>query len=196
MCAFCAKFKEDDTKDIKSYLIRAQNVLVALDRACAMRTKLGKGWEISQLFPVDEAEAPSLSLLPTGEACEPDRYYHPKHFYQVMIVEGTRLLNIKSNGRSNSYGSLLRNEDTGEMCYACADGQFFNHKQIQRLRQKYFHEEIFTWHPVYFPITKEGKIDVSHFIRSRYQLTFPMQFWGHDSYDRQVEWLSKQEGLE
>lgn len=193
MNTFCAKFREEPKGGKESYLIRTENVLAALSQACSMRSSLGGSWEIDQLFPVDEAEVPNIPFM---EATETDGYYQPKHFYQVMIVEGTRLLNIKQNGKNNSYGSLLRNADSGEMCYACPDGEFYDDKQVRKLKQKCFPEDLFPWHPVYFPITADGKIDITHFITSRYQLTFPMQFWGHESYDKQVEWLVKQEGLE
>lgn len=194
MNTFCAKFREEPKGGKESWLIRAEDVLSALSQACSMRSSLGESWEIDQLFPVDEAEVPNIPFM-EATASEAS-YYFPKHFYQVMIVEGTRLLNIKQNGKNNSYGSLLRNADSGEMCYACPDGEFYDHKQIKKLRQKYFPEEIFPWHPVYFPITADGKVDLTHYITCRYQLTFPMQFWGHESYDQQIEWLAKQEGLE
>lgn len=193
MSTFCAKFREEPKGGKESYLIRAEDMLSALSQACSMRSSLGESWEIDQLFPVDEAEVPNI---PSMEATETDGYYKPKHLYQVMIVEGTRLLNIKPNSKNNSYGSLLRNADSGEMCFASPDGVFYSHKEVKKLRQKYFPEDLFPWHPVYFPITTDGKIDLTHYITCRYQLTFPMQFWGHESYDKQVEWLGKQEGLE
>jgi hypothetical protein len=193
MNTFCAKFREEPKGSKESYLIRAEDVLSALSQACSMRSSLGGSWEIDQLFPVDEAEVPNIPFM---EATDSEGYYQPKHFYQVMIVEGTRLLNIKQNGKNNSYGSLLRNADSGETCFASPDGVFYDHKQIKKLRQKYFPEDLFPWHPVYFPITADGRIDLTHYITSRYQLTFPMQFWGHESYDKQVEWLAKQEGFE
>ena len=196
MSTFCAKFREEPKGGKESYLIRSEDVLSALSQACSMRSSLGESWEIDQIFPVDEAEVPNIRLLPERSGQGDASYYQPKHFYQVMIVEGTRLLNIKQNGKNNSYGSLLRNADSGEMCYACPDGEFYDHKQIKKLRQKYFPEEIFPWHPVYFPITADGKVDLTHYITCRYQLTFPMQFWGHESYDQQIEWLAKQEGFE
>jgi hypothetical protein len=197
MNTFCAKFREEPNGGKESWLIRADNILDALDKACGKMSELGESWEIDQLFPVDEAETPNIPFMNgENEANRENKFYHPKHFYQVMVVEGTRLLNVKQNGKNNSYGSLLRNVDTGETCFASPDGVFYDHKQIKKLRQKYFPEEIFPWHPVYFPLTADGKVDLTHYITCRYQLTFPMQFWGHESYDKQVEWLAKQEGLE
>ncbi len=198
---FVAKYKEEKGKKKKTFLISEPDILSALNKACELRSHLNSSedaaLEIDQLFPVGAGETPDVLPMPSFPMPSKSRYYYPKHFYQVMIVEGTRLLNIKQNGKNTSYGSLLKNADTGEMCYACPDGQFFDHEQVLAKRQKYFSEDTFIWHPVYFPLMiEDGKIDLTYYITSRYLLTFPIQFWGHESYDQQIAWLIQQEGLE
>lgn len=123
-----------------------------------------------------------------------------KHRYEQMIIEGTRLLGIKSDGKSNSYGSYIRDVDTGETCYACANGQFFDHEETQRMVDtvakkmlKGHHQtDAFPWKPVEFPETENG-IDWGHFIFSNKFLSFPIQFWGAEGYLRQIEWIKERE---
>ena len=130
-------------------------------------------------------------------------YYKPKHEYEQMIIEGTRLLGHRSDSRSNGYGSYVRLKDTGETCYACCNGQFFEHEETQRMVDavakrmlKGHHQtDAFPWKPIVFPYTENGEIDFGYFIRSNYILAFPIQFWGHESYDRQIEWIKKREGI-
>jgi len=196
MPMFLAKYSDQNKKE-KRYLILEENERAAFDKACSMRSYLiGAGpryWELEYIVPVeDNTEAELLPKIPK----EYGRLYYPaKYYYKVMIVEGTRLLDIKDDRRSSSYGSLLRNQDTGEMTYACANGKFFTHEEILKKKRPYFDETIFPWRPVVFPFAEKDTVDLSYYITSRFLLTYPMQFWGHKAYDRQIEWLAKQEGL-
>ena len=192
MPLFLAKYKTDRHNE-KRYLILAEDERAAFDQACPMRSFLGGDWELSALFPVeDNTEAEVLPKIPK----EYGRLYYPaKYYYKVMVVEGTRLLNIRDDGRSSSYGALLRNQDTGEMTYACANGEFYPHEELLKKKRPYFDETAFPWQPVVFPFAEKDTVDLSYYITSRFLLTYPMQFWGHKAYDRQIEWLARQEGL-
>lgn len=193
---FIAKYTAPKKKE-KKYLILEENERAAFNKACPMRSYLigaeSVDWELSNLFPVDDStEAELLPKIPK----EYGRLYYPaKYYYKVMIVEGTRLLDIKDDKRSSSYGTLLRNQDTGETTYACANGEFFPHEEVMKKKRLYFDETVFPWQPVVFPFAEKDTVDLSHYITSHFQLAYPMQFWGHESYDRQIEWLAKQEGL-
>ena len=131
------------------------------------------------------------------------KYYQPKHEYEQMIIEGTRLLEIKDDGRSGGYGSYVRMKDTGETCFACPNGQFFRHEETQRLIAKvaahylkgHHPTDAFSWKPIVFPYTENGEIDFGDFIFGNRILAFPTIFWGHESYDKQIAWIMKREGV-
>ncbi len=123
-----------------------------------------------------------------------------KHTYEQMIIEGTRLLGLKPDGKSESYGSYIRIVDTGETCYACANGQFFEHDETQRMADAvakkmiagHHQTDSFYWKPIKFPVTEDG-IDYGHFIFSNPILSFPMKFWGNESYLKQIAWIEEKE---
>jgi len=192
MPLFLAKYTDRKKKE-KKYLILEENERAAFDQACPMRSFLGDDWELSDLFPVeDNTEAEALPKIPKEYG---KLYYPTKYYYKVMIVEGTRLLNIRDDGKSSSYGALLRNQDTGEMTYACANGEFFTHEDILKHKRLYFDHTAFPWKPVLFPFAEKDTVDLCYYVTSRFLLTYPIQFWGHKAYDRQIEWLARQEGL-
>lgn len=126
-----------------------------------------------------------------------------KYRYEQMLIEGTRLLGLKPDGRSNSYGSYVRIVDTGETCYACANGQFFDHEETQRLVDAvtkkmlagHHPTEAFNWHPIEFPCSEAG-VDYGHFIYGNPALRFTIHFWGDSSYVRQIEWIMRHEAPE
>lgn len=125
-----------------------------------------------------------------------------KHQYEQMIIEGTRLLGLKSDGKADAYGSYVRVVDTGEACYACADGRFFDSEETKRMvdavaarMMKGHHQtESFLWKPIEFPVTEDG-IDYGHFIFSNHILSFPIQFLSADGYVKQIEWIKEKEGV-
>lgn len=120
------------------------------------------------------------------------KYYEPLNDYAYMVIEGSRLLGIRENG----YGAYVKNLDTGETCYACANGQFFLHEQIEDALRKlpYDPTASFQWHPVLFPC--EGAlINFADYVLSDPILSFPVRLNGHGSYDAQIEWIQRQEGL-
>ena len=192
MPLFLAKYISQKKKG-KNYILLAENERAAFDKACPMQSYLGAGWKLNELFSVeDNTEAEIFPSIPKEYE---KLYYFPKHYYKVMFVEGTRLLNIRDDKKSSSYGSLLRNQDTGETTYACANGEFFSHEEILKKKCMYFDETVFPWHPVVFPFAEKGVIDLPYYITSNFHLAIPIQFWGHASYDAQIKWLAAQEGL-
>lgn len=211
---FCARFRTENigktakktnkamsAVKIQNYLVDAEDYHAALDQVAPMRNYLedttGSIWLFDQLFPVNANETPTLAPLPDLGPQYRGLYYHSKYAYQLMIVEGTRLLDIPSDkqGRALSYGAWVKNLDTGEMTYACPNGEFFTHQQVQAKRQKYFPDSAFVWHPIFFPLVGTDTVDFAFYITSRYMLTFPTQFWGHASYDEQINWIMTQEGF-
>lgn len=135
----------------------------------------------------------------------PESYYTPKHEYEMMVIEGTRLLGLPNENNNCAYGSYVRVKDTGETCYASANGQFFEHKETQRRINlvakrmlKGFHPtDTFIWRPIVFPyVEKDGQmtVDFLYYIRSNNTLNFPAQFMGYESYERQVQWIKEREG--
>lgn len=124
-----------------------------------------------------------------------------KHRYEQMLIEGTRLLGLKSDGKSNSYGSYIRVVDTGETCYACANGKFFDHEETQRLANAVAEKmakgsrqtDPFRWKLISFPVKKDGEVDYGYFIFSNPILSFPISFWGDDSYLKQIAWIKERE---
>lgn len=136
----------------------------------------------------------------------PESYYTPKHQYEMMVIEGTRLLGLPDKNNNCAYGSYVRVKDTGETCFAAGNGLFFDHKETQRMvdakakrmLKGYHQTDTFVWHPIVFPyIEVDGKrmVDFAYYIRSNNILNFPMQFWGHESYDKQIQWIIEREGL-
>lgn len=132
-------------------------------------------------------------------------FYDATNDYDYMVIEGTRLLGIPDDGKSSAYGSYVVNRKTGASSYACANGKFFTHGQIlsafrglHKRNPAYDPTESFAWHPIIFPYEKEPgepRINFAYYLASEPILAFPMQFWGHESYDRQIRWLAEQEGL-
>ena len=124
-----------------------------------------------------------------------------KHSYEQMIIEGTRLLGIKDDGRSSGYGSYVRVTDTGETCYACANGKFFDHEETRKMvdavakkmQKGHRQTDSFSWKPIEFPIAEDGAIDYWNFIFSNLFLSFPIKFWGCESYLKQIEWIKERE---
>ena len=91
-----------------------------------------------------------------------------KHRYEQMVIEGTRLLGIKDDKRSGSYGSYVRIVDTGETCYACANGRFFDHEETQKMVDavarkmlKGHHQtDGFPWKPINFSLKEDGSVQL------------------------------------
>ena len=120
------------------------------------------------------------------------KFYEAFNDYAYMAIEGSRLLGIKENG----YGAYVKNLSTGETCYACANGKFFVHEQFEDKLRNLPYDPIasFQWHPILFPC--EGAlINFADYILSDTVLSFPIRFNGHESYDQQIEWLRRQEGM-
>ena len=124
-----------------------------------------------------------------------------KHKYEQMVIDGTRLLGVKDDKKSGSYGSYVRIVETGETCYACANGKFFNHEETQKMVDavarkmlKGHHQtDGFPWKPISFPLKEDGSVDYGHFIFSNPLLSFPMRFWGNESYLKQIAWIEEKE---
>ena len=110
------------------------------------------------------------------------------------------------DGAANTYGSYVRNMDTGESCFACPNGQFFTHGQIEdalkRIHKRapmYDPTDSYIWHPILFPYEEkkgEPRVNLAYYIVSDPILSFPIHFLGHVSYDQQLKWIAGQEGLE
>lgn len=137
-----------------------------------------------------------------GEAFQ-NLYYEAKHDYQIQAIEGTRLLNIRDDGQSAGYGAYIRMMDTGETCYACMNGKFFGHDEIEERVAKlitpyYDPRAIFPWQPVLFPwIKKDGQrlVDMTYYLMSDFRLAFPLQMMHPESFDAQIQWIMEREGL-
>lgn len=187
-----------------AYPIEAENYQDALDQACSvlgyLRDANGERWRLDQLIPKESCNEYLLKKLHPipDDSClysHQDKFYHSKHTYELMKVEGTRLLGLEDDGRTGGYGALVRNMDTGEMNFACTNGICYSNQEILDMRPKYYIEAGFLWHPVYFPYTDDGGIDFTYYILSDAILAFPIQFNGHDAYDKQIGWIKEQEGL-
>ena len=51
----------------------------------------------------------------------------------------------------------------------------------------------FMWKPIHFTLTEDGSIVYGHFIFSNPFLSFPMKFWGCESYLKQIAWIEEKE---
>ena len=182
-----------------SYCVDADNYRDALEKsavACVHFTFENPGvYQLYSLHPVQECDVPSLDKLPDFPEEFEDYFYKSKYCYDVMVTEGSRLLNIKSNGETDNYGTLVRNNDTMEMTYACANGKLYSDEEIKKLKWNYFPEEIFKWKPILFPYTADRKIDLTDYIRSDFKLSFIAQNCRSEQFEKQIEWIMKQEGL-
>lgn len=179
-----------------------------------IRDQRGDGWNLDYVSETPETRF-SYQAIPQIDDKYFDMYYEPVHDYEVMSIEGTRLLELKSDGKADNYGAYVRNRDTGETSYACANGQFFTHDEIQMAMKKihkrapkYDPTAPFRWKPILFPYTEaksadspfsearqEPCVDLGDYVKTTISFAFPIQFWGHESYDKQLLWLMKQEGL-
>lgn len=159
------------------------------------------GW---RLMSISE-QSPGLDIVIHPFPPNLDEYkscfYNAAHDYDYMVIEGTRLLELKDDGKSNAYGAYVRNRNTGATSYACANGMFFTHGQILNALDKihkrapsYDPTDAYVWHPILFPM-KDDKVNFAYYLASEPILSFPMQFWGHESYDKQIKWIVEQEGL-
>lgn len=205
---FCAQFMPNQTGRRKKgekvsprwFLVPEKSYADALMAAAPILDWLNDtvtscAWRFFYLHAVEESDVPSAEPMLNLPEKYQNRYYRAKHCYGVRAVEGTRLLNLKDDGRTGGYGAQLINYDTDETCYACTNGKFYTHQDILRMKPSWFPENSFPYHPVVFPYMEDGKINLSHYIASNTLFAFPIQFWCHESYDRQLEWLSEQEGL-
>lgn len=182
-----------------SYCVDADNYRDALEKsavACVYFTFENPGvYQLYSLHPVQECDVPSLDKLPDFPEKFEDYFYRSKYCYDVMVTEGSRLLNIKSNGETDNYGTLVRNNDTMEMTYACANGKLYSDEEIKKLKWNYFPEEIFNWKPILFPYTADKKIDLTDYIHSDFKLSFIAQNCRSEQFEKQIEWIMEQEGL-
>ena len=163
------------------------------------------GWRLMKITEEHPGEDTVFSPVPPNLKEYKPCFYDAAHDYDYMIIEGTRLLGLKDDGKSSAYGAYVRNKNTGAMSYACANGTFFTHGQILSALDKihkrapgYDPTDSYVWHPILFPYTQdaeEPQINFAYYLASEPILSFPMQFWGHESYDKQIKWIAEQEGM-
>ena len=158
----------------------------------------GETWTLRTLSEQEPPQPPLdlLTYLPNYE----DRFYDSAHDYEYMVIERCRLLGLPLGSEENLYGAYVRNRDTGATSFACPHHEFVTHGQIEKALSKMQHDPRtgFIWHPILFPYTqKEGEpcVNLSYYVLSDPVLSFPIQFFEHNAYNRQIQWIADQEGL-
>lgn len=180
------------------FSVDAQSYHDALYRLAPIRDWLGAGWTFDQLSDT-EFRMRDAENCPALDEKFQNLYYEAKHDYQLMLIEGTRLLGLRDDGKTPGYGAYLRVMDMGETCYACMNGKFYEHDEVERLANKqatplYDPRTVFQWAPVLFPY-KDGLVDMTHYLLSDFRLAFPIQLWNPPSMDEQIKWIMKLEGM-
>ena len=165
-------------------------------------TESAKGWELSRI--TEEPQQNSSPIPELGEEYA-NLYYEPRYDYELMVIEGTRLLELKDTNNASAYGAYVRNKQTGETSFASPNGTFFTHGEvtaaldrIHKRAPKYDPTATFVWRPILFPyIKKDGEptIDMTYYVMGNDILSFPAQLLSQAGYQEQAEWIASQEGL-
>ena len=149
-------------------------------------------WRLYRLASKENVVLPAqVEPLPDGSAYT-KLYYFPRHLFEHMEVEGTRIMDLPDEGANGGHGALIRDVDTGAMSYAGPNGKFYTNIPEDRIQSL---SEIFVWHPVIFPIV-DGQVIWWHYTQTSILLSVPMRFNGHDAYDKQVLWMQGINGAE